>query len=92
MRRGIDILRSRKYLYTSIYKIEYIDPNSIPINDDILNSLIISNYLESINPIDRAIARYSLQGFTHKEIGKIINKSRSLVSKRIKKLTNSLRS
>ena len=82
-RRVIDVLRSRRYKYTSSYDIVYDKTNTLSITDNIIDKVALDVYLDSLKPNQRKIMEYRLSGYTCHEIGELIGKTHSLVSKRL---------
>lgn len=87
-RRVIDILRSRRYNYTSVYYILYGMTDMLPFDDNIIDKVALDVYLESLSGTDKVVMEYRLSGYTCQEIGKLIGRTHSWVSKRLAKLSS----
>jgi len=89
-RRVIDVLRSRRYKYTSSYDIVYDITDSLYHDaDEIIDKVVLDVYLDSLSNNDRTVMEYRLSGYTCHEIGELIGKTHSLVSKRLQRIFTS---
>ncbi len=90
-RRIIDMLRSRRYKYTSYYDIVYNGIDLIPTEDHIIDHVILNSYLESLNQRDREVIQYRLAGYEYREIAKLTGLDKSKVCRIVNKLSREWR-
>jgi RNA polymerase sigma factor (sigma-70 family) len=85
-RRVIDVLRSRRYKYTSFYHVVHGITHTLMVDDDIIERIALNEFLDTLSVKDREIMKYRLEGYTCEQIGKLVSISRATVGSIIRRI------